>query len=360
MTLRRTGNLVPFLLALTAMGCSAAPEASTEVGVDSAALADAQIAGCVPAPTEVAPPSALADEEEGSAPSLQQRGPCPAGQVPLPKALDLPKELPGRHIPLPGGSRIHADLITSSFGNFAYVSASQSLPTFPTGPQGIAAELSVHLPHFSSSDGNGHTLAEVAAQSADGRQIVEVGWIVNPGDTAPHLFVYHWVNGNTSCYNGCGYVQYSPSIFPGMALPKDGSAHTFKILHAFNRGGRLGGAWWIIYGNSEWVGYFPDDLWSNSYQKVELAQWFGEVAMSPTVTQPCSAMGDGTFGSQAGAATMTGLRYYYDPNDIIAYKKKFPASASYFVSDPSFYNDGAAQATSFRYGGPGSRLATCR
>lgn len=50
-------------------------------------------------------------------------------------------------------------------------------------------------------------------QSEDGRHIVEVGWTVDRelnGDAQPHLFVYHWVDGQATCYNGCGFVQYSP------------------------------------------------------------------------------------------------------------------------------------------------------
>ena len=34
------------------------------------------------------------------------------------------------------------------------------------------------------------------------------------GDEDPHLFVYHWVNRQTSCYNACGFVQYSKTIKP--------------------------------------------------------------------------------------------------------------------------------------------------
>jgi hypothetical protein len=54
--------------------------------------------------------------------------------------------------------------------------------------------------------GDFHSLGEMAAESADGRNIVEVGWTVDRGlfgDSEPHLFVFHWVNGAPTCYNGC-------------------------------------------------------------------------------------------------------------------------------------------------------------
>ena len=55
-----------------------------------------------------------------------------------------------------------------------------------------------------------HSLIELAVESLDSSQIVEVGWTVDKelnGDDLPHLFVFHWVDGAPTCYNGCGFVQ---------------------------------------------------------------------------------------------------------------------------------------------------------
>ena len=49
-------------------------------------------------------------------------------------------------------------------------------------------------------------------------------------------------------------------------------------------------AWWIVY-DTEWIGYFPDDLWDGNYTRSGLQQFFGEVAASST--KPCTDMGNG-------------------------------------------------------------------
>ncbi len=48
------------------------------------------------------------------------------------------------------------------------------------------------------SPNDSHTLTEIAVESTKASQIVELGWTVDPsinGDSLPHLFVFHWVNG---------------------------------------------------------------------------------------------------------------------------------------------------------------------
>ena len=136
-------------------------------------------------------------------------------------------------------------------------------------------------------------------QSTDRRQIVEVGWIVDRtgyGDENLHLFVYHWINGVETCYNGCGWVQVSATRFPGMKLKYDGSASQYMIQYR-------DGNWWIGY-QGEWIGYFPGSLWSGTYTASGLIQWFGELAADPAVTPPLSSIGNyypGTSGNPYAA-----------------------------------------------------------
>jgi len=157
---------------------------------------------------------------------------------------------------------------------------------------GAYANLVIGKPYLDSGDY--HTLAEISVQSADGQQIVEVGWSVDRtvnGDSDPHLFVYHWVDRTESCYNACGWQQYSSTVKPGDTLPVDVSKR-FGIMHYNN-------AWWVVY-DTEWVGYFPDDLWDGRYTRSGLQQFFGEVAASST--QPCTEMGNGQPAWSDGAA----------------------------------------------------------
>jgi hypothetical protein len=184
--------------------------------------------------------------------------------------------------------------------NFFYSSGHQIGPT-----DGTYATFTIGRPWLSKRDY--HSLAEVAVRSLDGRQIVEVGWTidrdVNDGSAEPHLFVYHWVNRKESCYNGCGFVQYSPNVKPGDPL-QAGTAKRFAIQH-------FGSAWWIAYDN-EWIGYYPDELWSGTYTKGGLTQWFGEVAASSLA--PCTDMGNGLDPTVSeNAATITEVNFLNGP-----------------------------------------------
>lgn len=70
-------------------------------------------------------------------------------------------------------------------------------------------------------------------QSSDQRQALEVGWKMDRGlngDDTPHLFVFHWVDGARTCYNGRGFVpRNEPGYTAGATLPVSVSAP--KILH---------------------------------------------------------------------------------------------------------------------------------
>lgn len=183
-----------------------------------------------------------------------------------------------------------------------------------------------------------HSLAELAVESTDGQQIIEIGWrVYRPQDQTPRLFIYHWVNGQTTCYNsGCGFVQStSTTITPGMALTPSSTPVQFAIEY-------FQGNWWYGY-NGTWFGYLPGTLWS-AFTQTGLVQIFGEV--STTVAKPCTNMGNGYLGTSASAAAVTGVGYY---NTTTA------ASLTRFTPDDStLYDSQLSSASSFRYGGPGA------
>jgi hypothetical protein len=136
-----------------------------------------------------------------------------------------------------------------------------------------------------------HSLAELAVESSDGSQIIEIGWrVYRPQDQTPRLFIYHWVNGQGTCYNsGCGFVQStSTTITPGMALTASSTPVQFAIEY-------FQGNWWYGY-NGTWFGYLPGSLW-NGFTATGLVQMFGEV--STTTTRPCTDMGNGYLGTNA-------------------------------------------------------------
>jgi hypothetical protein len=162
-----------------------------------------------------------------------------------------------------------------------------------------------------------HSLAELAVRSADRKQTVEVGWIVDPGmfgDAKPHLFVYHWVDGVPKCYNGCGFVQYSSKTSPGAVIPAK-TARVFDIQF-------FGDGWWIGLDN-DWIGYFPSSLWGGRFKEASLVQWFGEVAAGPA--PPCSDMGNGTPSTDNKAALFDRFGLY----------GVSPSTATVVVDEPS-------------------------
>jgi hypothetical protein len=220
--------------------------------------------------------------------------------------------------PVPGQNRV----------NYFYSSAYQFAET-----DGSYGNLVISKPKLADEDY--HTLAEIAVQSADGQQIVEVGWSVDRavnGDDDPHLFVYHWVDRKESCYNGCGFINYSKNAWPGMTLP-EGVSKRFGIQY-FN------GAWWIAY-DSEWIGYFPDSLWDGDFTRSGLIQWFGEVAASSA--EPCTQMGNGLEAENLSAARIGSISLLNGPDTVIQTK-----------AQSKYYTAVKASDRTMRYGGPGA------
>jgi Neprosin len=279
---------------------------------------------CVKAP-KVIPPPDLAQH-----PAVKQaiKPTCGASdEVPQPIGLTLSSK---RHAPAPMNIN-RANIAAGYHYVYGYQLATAS------GGQAIFSQ---HTPNLSTTDY--HTLAETAAESADSKQIVEIGWNVDRGvngDANTHLFVFSWVNGTGNCYNGCGYVQYSSSVRPGQVIAGDGSSYSYAIQY-------FSGNWWL-YSQNQWVGYFPGTLWSNqgvNFTQVGLVQWFGEVAANGgSGTQ----MGNGVFGSNSGSATITSTAL------INADGSTTPANPSVNDTDPSCFNHRTISSDSFGYGGPG-------
>jgi Neprosin len=181
-----------------------------------------------------------------------------------------------------------------------------------------------------------HSLAELAVQSADEQQIVEVGWRVAPsfnGDALPRLFVYHWVDGQATCYDGCGFVQVSKRVRPGMPV-EIGKAAQYAIRH-----GREG--WWVSYRGHR-IGYFPDALWNGRFVRAGLFQAFGEVATAPGI--PCTDMGNGILGTTRGSARIDGFR-------LLGSRQR--SLLTLFQTESLYYDGRQQRRTAFRFGGPG-------
>jgi hypothetical protein len=230
---------------------------------------------------------------------------------------------------------------------FSYAGGNQIAET-----DGTSANLIIAKPELAVGDD--HSLAELVVESADSKQMVEVGWTVDPvvnrdpehpelRNVDPHLFVYLWVDGKAGGYNDKDkFVQHSDNVAPGYTLP-EGDQKKFGIQHA-------GGAWWIAYG-SEYIGYFPDSLWGGRFTKVGFTQWFGEIARGvPEAT--CTDMGNGVTpvpdpDPKHDSARIGSLLHINGPTLKVEYGTEIN-------THPKFYPSLPASQRTFRYGGPGT------
>jgi Neprosin len=267
------------------------------------------------------------------APPERHKAVCPEGQAPQPTERFLPKGLPllkdrrdGQRSEGTPQFQKQSDLT----GTYLYDTAYQYLSA-----EGTGAYLTQHSPRLRPTDY--HSLAEVSGQSADQKETVEVGWTVDPGvndSPNPHLFVFHWVNGVPTCYNGCGWVQVSTTRYPGMPVTVTSTPQQYGMTY-------YQGNWWISYQN-EWIGYFPGTLWGGGFTQLGLAEWFGEVyAFTP---QTCTDMGNGLYGSDANAASIN--------NIFLINGGAF--SPGFFQTNSALYQIFDLGGYRFRYGGPGA------
>ncbi len=206
---------------------------------------------------------------------------------------------------------IITDSLPSSTIAMAPTTADSPVPALPANPEhylyagvasnvegnGISALLDQESPSL-GIDGE-HSLMEISAETSDGKQIVEVGWTVENDvseKTLPRLFVYHWVNGKSTCYDSCGFVSTSSQIKPGSVVQPKTKGY-YSIEQKNNQ-------WQIFYDGKE-LGYFPDSLWKNEFKSTGLVQAFGEVVSKDN--SPCIQMGNGKFGSDVGSAKISNI-----------------------------------------------------
>jgi hypothetical protein len=186
-----------------------------------------------------------------------------------------------------------------SFGSCYYYGSA----AFSTVADGGGMTNSIEKPQYINSGGTGHSLDELAVQGGDNNgNIVEIGWLVSTeqyGNANPHLFVFHWKNWEPTCYDTCGWVQWSNTYHPGMDLGASLGKKVY-IGYVFYQGN-----WWAWFDN-QWMGYFPGSEWEGKYTKTSLIQWFGEVSSANGIP-PKTDMGNGDLPSIKAAASMATL-----------------------------------------------------
>ena len=200
-------------------------------------------------------------------------------------------------------------------------------------------------PAYDGSGGSGHTLNEIAVHGgADDGNIVELGWNISTSqytNANPHLFVYHWKNWQPTCYDGCGWQQYSSTYFPGMDL-RGLVGRQVYVGYVFWEGN-----WWAWFDN-QWLGYFPGSEWDGKYTRNAKIQWFGEVATHNGLP-PKTDMGGGPFPSNANAPTMSTLCDVNATDWVCWYRDEQLLGTTF----PAYYDISRSGFGQTRYGGPG-------
>jgi neprosin-like protein len=213
------------------------------------------------------------------------------------------------------------------------------------GADGGGMTTSIQRPAYVNTGGSGHTLNEIAVQgdSADG-DIVELGWNVSSdqyGDADPHLFVFHWEQWAPTCYDGCGWKQYSATYYPAQNLSALIGNRVY-VGYVYYQGN-----WWAWFDN-QWLGYFPGTEWDGKYSRASLLQWFGEVA-SKNGVPPQTDMGNGALPAVTTAADMQTLCDVVAADWVCWYRDQQALGSTV----PADYDIGRVAFGATRYGGPG-------
>jgi hypothetical protein len=357
-------------------------------------LAVVVLAGCTPkdytcqpreaeaAPPPVDPPKLAAEGRAGEelpTPNEPPKPLCPEGQVPvaslvkagLPKGNPLlqintlpiePGQTPDVFIkenlrpfeevywkgrgeeqnykPLPPDPNGKCDGVTNPAACYYYAAAS-----YRRDADGGGMTMSVERPAYTNSGGSGHTLNEIAVQGGSGDgNIVELGWNVSSdqySNANPHIFVFHWINWSPTCYDACGWQQYSATYFPGQDINFLVGRDVY-IGYVFYEGN-----WWAWFDN-QWLGYYPGSEWKDEYKRNSFLQWFGEVASNNGIP-PLTDMGNGLFPSDENAAHMLTLCDVSVSDWICWYRDQQSLGATV----PSYYDISRFDFGATRYGGPG-------
>ena len=128
-----------------------------------------------------------------------------------------------------------------------------------------------------------HSLAELAVESSNGRDIIETGWVHSQGIAGgPRLFVSYWAGGVD--HVDAGFRSTSRTGRPFEAL-RPGASARFEVAYASGR--------WIVSYRGRQLGYFPASLWAGRFRSAAVTQAFGEVeSYGPSRTQMIDGRAD--------------------------------------------------------------------
>ncbi|CAN1233897.1 hypothetical protein LINPERPRIM_LOCUS4037 [Linum perenne] len=184
------------------------------------------------------------------------------------------------------------------------------------------------------------------------------------GDSRPRLFTY-WTSDSyqaTGCYNllCSGFVQTNSRIAIGAAISPvssfSGSQYDISIL--IWKDPKIGN-WWMSFGDSTLVGYWPSELFTHLANRATMVEWGGEVVNSRANGQHTSTqMGSGHFAKDGfgKASYFRNLEVVDSDNSLTSAHEIYTLAENTNCYDiKSGYN--GEWGTYFYYGGPGRNPA---
>lgn len=231
---------------------------------------------------------------------------------------------------------------------------------------GAKATINVWDPSIQA--GNEFSLSQiwVLSGSFDGSDLnsIEAGWQVSPelyGDSRPRLFTY-WTSDAyqvTGCYNllCSGFIQTNNKIAIGASISPISSFDDsqFDITILIWKDPKLG-SWWMSFGDSMLVGYWPAELFTHLTDRATMVEWGGEVVNTRSDGKHTSTqMGSGRFAEEGFARSS----YFRNLEVVDADNSLSPVqSITTLAENPGCYDikssSNADWGTYFYYGGPGS------
>ncbi|CAN6682350.1 unnamed protein product [Malus baccata var. baccata] len=195
------------------------------------------------------------------------------------------------------------------------------------------------------------------------REMVESGWAVNPsvyGDRETRFFVYWTADDSkkTGCFDlTCpGFVQVSNKVALGAAIYPVSFPHDLPyeiIVYVFKD--PVTSNWWVQYGESIYVGYWPPQLFLALSYHATSVEWGGEVYSPRVGTTPHTEtdMGSGQFADFVWGTSGSVKRIRIHDNSP---ELKLPEYADVYMDEFNCYDVkylvDYVEEPEFYYGGP--------
>ncbi|KAH6804857.1 carboxyl-terminal peptidase [Perilla frutescens var. frutescens] len=293
---------------------------------------------------------------------------CPKGTVPVRRSTlqDVLRAKSLYHFgkkttaPPHGGAATPAPDIAAGTGHEHAIAYTKSSDIY-----GAKATINVWDPVVEASNEFSLSQIWVLSGSFDGSDLnsIEAGWQVSPelyGDSRPRLFTY-WTSDAyqaTGCYNllCSGFVQTNSRIAIGATISPISSVtgNQYDITILIWKDPKLGN-WWLGFGDSTLVGYWPAELFTHLSDRATMVEWGGEIVNSrPENRHTSTQMGSGRFSGEGfgKASYFRNLEIVDSDNGLISARDITVLAENTNCYDiQNSYND--QWGTHFYYGGPG-------